>query len=309
VRAETGPRGGASAEGGAARDRVVVTGAAGQLGKQVVRAFDAGGWQTLGLAHDRADITSRQTMAEIEQWQPDVIVNCAAWTDVDGCARDPDRAMAINGEAAGRLAEAAAATDAIMVQISTNEVFDGTSKELYQEDDDPSPINAYGASKLAGERLVAQAAPRHLLVRTAWIFGPGGRNFPGKILEIARRQAAAGEPVRVVADEYGNPTWAPDLAEAIRIAVTAFESGGVGSGVLHIAGEPPTTRFAWAEVVLKDVTGARLVPISLDQYPRASRVPPRAVLSTARARSLGIPPSDWRPATARYVSDLLAAVS
>jgi dTDP-4-dehydrorhamnose reductase len=293
----------------AAGGRVAVTGAAGQLGRQVVRAFDAVGWQTLGLTHDGGDIASENTIAEIEEWRPEVIVNCAAWTDVDGCAREPERAMKINGEAAGRVADAAAVADAIMVQISTNEVFDGSSDELYGEDDEPNPINAYGASKLAGERLVAKAAPRHLLVRTAWIFGPGGRNFPGKILGIARRQAAAGEPVRVVADEHGNPTWAPDLAEAIRVAVAAFEADRLGSGILHLAGGPPTTRFLWAEAVLKEVPGVQLVPISLDQYPRPSRVPPRAVLSTARARSLGIPPSDWRPATARYVSDLLAAVS
>jgi dTDP-4-dehydrorhamnose reductase len=274
-----------------------------------MRAFDEGGWQTLGLTHDEGDITSAKTIAEIEHWQPDVIVNCAAWTDVDGCARDPGLAMAINGDAAGRVAEAAAAADATMVQISTNEVFDGASDEPYREDDEPNPINAYGASKLAGERLVAQASPRHLLVRTAWIFGPGGRNFPAKILEVARRQAAAGEPVRVVADEHGNPTWAPDLAEAIHVAVAAFEAGGLGPGILHVAGGPPTSRFAWAEAVLRQVPGVQLVPISLAQYPRPSRVPPRAVLSTERTRSLGIPPFDWRPATASYVSDLLAAVS
>ena len=289
--------------------RVAVTGAAGQLGRQVVRAFGADGWKTLRLEHGHGDITSDATITDIKEWRPQVVVNCAAWTDVDGCARDPERAMAINGEAAGRVAEAAAAADAVMVQVSTNEVFDGSTYEPYREDDEPSPINAYGASKLAGERFVAQWAPRHLVVRTAWIFGPGGRNFPGKILEIARRQAAAGEPVRVVADERGNPTWAPDLAEAIRIAVIAFGDGTLGPGVLHVAGEPPASRFEWAETVLKEVPGVQLVPISLDQYPRPSRVPPRAVLSTERARSLGIPPSDWRPATARYTSELLAAVS
>jgi dTDP-4-dehydrorhamnose reductase len=299
----------ANAARGGLRGRVAVTGAGGQLGRQVVRAFDARGWQTLGMGHDDGDITVDTTISKMKEWRPDVIVNCAAWTDVDGCARDPERAMAINGAAAGRVAEAAAAVDAVMVQVSTNEVFDGSSSEPYREDDEPSPINAYGASKLAGERFVARSAPRHLVVRTAWIFGPGGRNFPGKILEIARRQAAAGQPLRVVADERGNPTWAPDLAEAIRIAVVAFREGRLGPGVLHVAGEPPASRFEWAETVLKEVPGVQVVPISLDQYPRPSRVPPRAVLSTERARSLGIPPSDWRPATAHYTSDLLATVS
>ena len=172
------------------RGRVVVTGAGGQLGRQLVTAFAAAGWQATGLSHGQLDISDRATLSEeMDGLRPDVVINAAAWTDVDGCARDPERALAVNGSAAGLVAEAAAEVDAVIVQISTNEVFDGQHLARYAEDDEPRPINPYGASKLAGERLVSAANARHLIVRTAWIFGPGGRNFPSKILEAARRKA------------------------------------------------------------------------------------------------------------------------
>ena len=285
--------------------RIAVTGASGQLGRQVLRVFEEAGWRTVGLSHDRLDVTDPRRLGELRDWAPDVVVNCAAWTDVDGCARDPDRATAINGTAAGAVAEAAAYGGGLMVQISTNEVFDGSAPDPYTEDDEPSPVNPYGASKLLGERLVALSAPRHLIVRTAWIFGPGGRNFPAKMIEVARRHAAAGEAARVVADEYGNPTWAPDLAQGILVAIGAVQAGYLSGSILHVAGAPPASRYEWAQAILADAPGLQLVPISLSEYQRPSRVPPRAVLATERASALGIPPSDWRSATARYVQDVL----
>lgn len=296
-----------ASDAGLTAGRIAVTGAAGQLGRQVVRVFEEAGWRTLGLSHGRLDITDPRSLSELRDWGPDLVVNCAAWTDVDGCARDPERAMAINGTAAGTLAKAAASGGALMVQISTNEVFDGSADDPYTEDDEPGPVNPYGASKLLGERLVALSAPRHLIVRTAWIFGPGGRNFPAKMIEVVSRQAAAGEAVRVVADEHGNPTWAPDLAQGILMAIGADQAGYLSGSILHIAGAPPASRYEWARAILADTPGLQLVPISLAEYQRPSRVPPRAVLATERASALGIPPSDWRSATARYVRDVLAA--
>ncbi len=200
------------------RRRTAITGAVGQLGTELVRAFAAAGDEVLALARPEFDITRPADLKRLTAWRPDVVVNSAAWTDVDGCARDPERAMRINGEAAGAVAAAGAAAGALSVQISTNEVFDGELDRPYAEDDEPSPINPYGASKLAGERAVATANPRHLIVRTAWLFGPRGTNFVTKILAAAERARAAGEPLRVVDDEWGNPTWTPLARGSDRLA-------------------------------------------------------------------------------------------
>ncbi len=286
--------------------KIVVTGADGQLGRQLVAAFRQDGWEVAGRGHADLDIADDVAAEQVTGEQPSVVINAAAWTDVDGCARDPDRAMQINAIAAGRIAEAAAAGGALSVQISTNEVFDGAATHAYREDDEPNPINPYGASKLAGERAVIAANPRHLIVRTAWIFGPGGRNFPSKIIEAAARQRAAGEPLRVVADEIGNPTWAPDLATAIRSAVMAQLGGRLIPGALHICGSPPVSRFGWAEHILASMPELTLEPISADAFPRGSRTPLRAVLATDKALSLGIGPLDWRAPTSRYAADLAA---
>jgi len=282
--------------------RVVVTGAGGQLGRQLVVAFEAAGDTVIGLDHAGLDLSDPGAPSTLRDLAPDVVVNSAAWTDVDGCARDPERAMAVNGAAAGRLAAAAAAGAASFVQISTNEVFDGHDPIAYDESAPASPINPYGASKLAGERAVAAANSDHLIVRTAWIFGPGGTNFPSRIVAAGRRALDRGEPVRIVTDEYGNPSWAPDLARAI---VTAVRAGT--RGTLHVAGEPAVSRHDWARVILERMPEVGVVPITRDQYARASSAPAHAVLSTARAAAIGIEPMDWHDPTREYAAELLAA--
>lgn len=280
--------------------RVVILGAEGQLGRQLVTAFETAGHAVTGLGHRTFDLMDPNAPRHLLELRPEVVVNAAAWTDVDGCARDPQKAMEINGVAPGRLALAAATIDAAFVQISTNEVFDGGSADPYTEDATPNPINPYGASKLAGEREVASANPKHLIVRTAWIFGPGGTNFPSKIVAAARGARERRLPLRVVADEHGNPTWAPDLAHAVARAVNA-DLGGT----LHLAGEPPTTRYEWTCEILAGVADLRLEAISRMDYERPAPVPPRAILSMDRASSLGFEPMDWRPPTRRFAAELL----
>lgn len=271
--------------------RVAITGAAGQLGRELVRAFIEAGDEVLALSRPDFDITDASDLSRVTAWRPEVVVNSAAWTDVDGCARDPERAMRINGRAAGAVAEAAARADALIVQISTNEVFDGALDHPYAEADAPNPINPYGASKLAGERLVAKANSDHLIVRTAWLFGPDGDNFVSKIRRAADTASAASAPLRVVSDEWGNPTWVPALADA----VSACVQQGV-SGVLHLAGQPATTRFDWAQLALKG-RPVRLEPMESREYVRPSLVPTRAVLSTSLADAYGIPRISWRRPT------------
>ena len=267
--------------------RVAITGAAGQLGGELVRAFGARGDEVLALVRPEFDVTRVRDLDRLAAWNPDVVVNAAAWTDVDGCARDPELAMRINGEAAGAVARAAATAGALVVQVSTNEVFDGSLDRPYTEDDAPHPINPYGASKLAGERLVAAANPRHLIVRTAWLFGPGGTNFVTKILDAAARSREAGQPLRVVADEWGNPTWTPTLADDI----TVLAESQLHPELVHLAGEPPASRLAWASAFVP--TDVAIEPIGMVDFARPSRVPPRAVLAMDKARALGIPPRSW----------------
>ena len=264
--------------------RIGITGATGQLGTQLLRAFAGDGHEVVPLARPAFDLENPVLPSDL-----DLVVNAAAWTDVDGCASDPDRAMRLNGDAPGHLAAAAERSAAGFIQISTNEVFSGRDRDRYDEGADPHPINAYGRSKLAGERAVTRAHPGATVVRTAWIHG-GPRSFPVKIRAAAERAAAAGEPLRVVADEIGNPTPADQLADRIARLATLPDP----PRVVHLAGEPAASRFDWALAVLADVLDApRVEPIRLDEFRRASTPPPHAVLDTTLSRSVGLPPIKW----------------
>ena len=288
--------------------RVAITGARGQLGRQLVEAFRANGDEVLPLSRPQLDLDSPEAaIGLLRDARPEVIVHAAAWTDVDGCARDPEAALRRNGDTPRRLAEATAAWEPLFVQISTNEVFDGTATAPYAEDAAPNPVNPYGASKLAAEEAVREAAPRHLVIRTAWLFGPGGENFVSKILAAATRATQRGEPLRVVDDEWGNPTWAPSLAAAIVTAVRVAPEADVR--LLHLAGSPATTRLGWASVALEalGMDRPRIEPISGAAFARDSRVPPRAVLATGLARNLGITPMGWQRETADHARSLTGA--
>jgi dTDP-4-dehydrorhamnose reductase len=257
--------------------RIAITGAAGQLGRSLVNAFRDAGDEVLSLARPDFDITRANDLARLTTWHPDIVINSAAWTDVDGCALDPRRAMEINGEAAGAVAEAAERAGALVVQISTNEVFDGALDRPYVETDMPQPINSYGASKLAGELATSAANPRNIIVRTSWLFGPSGSNFVTKILAASERASAVGAPVRVVEDEWGNPTWTPWLAAAIEELLARASPGRIQ----HAVGMPAVSRLGWARVAFaaahRDVA---IVPIPMAEFERASTPPPRALLGS-----------------------------
>jgi dTDP-4-dehydrorhamnose reductase len=281
--------------------RVAITGAGGQLGRQLVAAFAAAGHDVRGLTRADLRLDDPSSFEPLRAWRPDVVVNSAAWTDVDASARDPDRAMRINAHGAGAIARFAASLGAGIVQVSTNEVFDGSLDRPYRPDDRPNPINPYGASKLAGERAVATATPMHLIVRTAWLFGPGGTNFVTKILDAARRATASGSPMRLVVDEIGNPTWTPDLAAAI---VSLVASGR--TGIVHAGGVPPTSRLGWGRVALEAAgVDIPVEPVGLSAFERASTPPPRAVLEPSDI----VPEMAWEPVTRAYASAIGSAVA
>jgi dTDP-4-dehydrorhamnose reductase len=211
------------------RMRMLVTGAGGMLGSAVAAAAAAAGHDVVPLARAELDVTEAGAVrAAVLDAAPDAVVNCAAWTDVDGAEAAEPEATAVNGAGAGHVAAAAAAAGAHVVHLSTDYVFDGTAATPYAEDAPPAPLSAYGRSKLAGEEAVAAAAPgRHAIVRSSWLFGPGGRNFVDTILRLGGER----DEVTVVDDQVGSPTYTGHLAPAL-VAIAERRA----TGVLHVAG-------------------------------------------------------------------------
>jgi dTDP-4-dehydrorhamnose reductase len=213
-----------------------------------------------------------------------VVVHAAAMTDVDGCERDPQAAQRVNAAGAANVAAAGVR----VIQLSTEYVFDGELEREYREDDDPRPRSAYGRSKLAGERAVLEAGP-NLVVRSSWVFGEG-RNF----LRAVRDADRAGRGLRVVDDQWGRPTWARDLARAL----AGLAVPGGPAGIVHVAGDgEPCT---WADLAELAV-GRPVQRISSAEWGAPAPRPRRAVLALDRARSMGLPLTDWRTSVASYL--------
>jgi len=295
--------------------RVAVTGAGGRLGRAVVAALEdapfSGPFGPIAWTRAIFDLDAPDGVGGLlDRDRPEVVVHCAAWTDVDGCAREPDLALRRNGAATGVLARATAARGIDLIVVSTNEVFDGarTDGRGYGPAEPTNPINAYGRSKAAGEEAAADAyagsGAALGIARTAWLYGPPGNDFPSKILAAAGRAAAAGEPLRLVADEFGSPSYTADVAEAIAELVGA-DGGGAVRGVHHLVNGGRASRAEWARELLRQ---ARLdvatedVPAST--WPRASTPPAWAVLEPTPLPG-GEPLRAWQAALADYLPTLL----
>jgi dTDP-4-dehydrorhamnose reductase len=273
--------------------RIFITGHKGQLGRTLYAALAE---HTLtGCDLPELDITDREAIgAAIGGFAPDVVIHAAAWTDVDGCARDPERAYHANALGTQNVALACAACGAAMVYVSTNEVFDGEATEPYREWDPPHPINPYARSKAAGEWFVRHLLTRFYIARTAWLYAPGGRNFPHRIIQLADER----EVLRVVADEVGNPTYAPDLAAAIAALI---RTGAYG--VYHLTNAGYCSRYDFAREILR-ISGREHVPvepITLDEFQRASTPPRFAPLANTAAAALGIEPRSWQDALEEFL--------
>lgn len=275
--------------------RLLVTGAKGQLGRALERAAAARGVAYSGLDLPEFDITDAAAVAEaVARARPDAIVNCAAFTAVDAAEEDEARATEVNGVAVGHLAVASDEAGALLVQVSTDYVFDGTSRRPYREDDPPRPASAYGRSKLVGEASAARAR-RHLIVRTAWLFGDG-HNFVEAIVGQVARGAAS---LRVVADQVGCPTYAEDLAAAI-LGLVGADAGGV----FHAVNRGAVSWHGFAvEIVAQLGSHIPVAPISTAETGRRAPRPAYGVLDTARLESLlGEPLPPWQDALRRYLS-------
>ena len=243
------------------------------------------------------DITRvEQVRSAIGVAGPDVVIHCAAFTDVDGCARDPEKAQLVNVTGTRNVAVACAEHGVAMVLLSSNEVFDGRSAVPYIETDEPAPINPYGQSKLAAEQLTRELLERHFIVRTSWMYAAGGVNF----VHIIRQLAESGEPLAIVTDELGVPTYAPDLARAILELVEIAPHG-----TYHLVSAGQTSRYGLARKVL-DLSGYRSVPIRpilLEDYERASLPPRNGVLQNRAAATLCISLRPWEAALQQFLGE------
>jgi dTDP-4-dehydrorhamnose reductase len=250
--------------------RLVVTGAGGMLGQDVVRAA---GRDAVALSHADVDVTDAAAVHDAVAGA-DVAVNCAAWTDVDGAESDPDGAMRVNRDGARNVAEAAER----VLYVSSDYVFDGRKRTPYVESDPTGPLSSYGRSKLAGEQATAGANPRHFIVRSSWLFGPGGPNFVKTMLRLGSER----DKLRVVDDQIGCPTFTGHLAEAIvRLAETeAF-------GVHHIAGSGRCSWYEFArEIFERSGVDCHVEPGTTEEYPLPAPRPAWSVLGSERGHSL-----------------------
>ena len=276
--------------------KILITGAGGMLGRALK--------ETLSPEHDvaafaRADLDFTDlgaTLAALGRARPQAVIHAGAWTDVDGCERDPDRAWRVNALGSRNVAVACQEAGAACCYISTDYVFDGEKPDPSTEFDAPNPISCYGASKLGGERYVQTLTPRHWIVRSSWLFGPGGKNFVKTILAKAR----AGEELRVVDDQVGSPTYTRDLARGISRLISAPHYG-----VWHVtnSGSCSWYRFAAAIVENAGLRGPRLEPIGSKDLRRPAPRPRNSVLRNYCWELEGWPPlRRWSDALREYLA-------
>jgi dTDP-4-dehydrorhamnose reductase len=279
--------------------KVLITGAGGMLGSVLVKHCEARGDEV--TAHGRAglDITNERAVRElVARVRPDAVFNCAAWTDVDGCELDPQRAFLVNSQGVEILATASRLAGAAFVTVSTDYVFDGRKETgFYTQRDDPHPLSAYGASKLEGERRAQVASARTLVVRSGWIFGPGGKNFLATVVERARR----GEHLKAIADSYGTPTYAPDLAARMRELAELDLPG-----IYHVvnAGEGASYEsFAREAAAAAGIEDAEIESVSMDSLKRPAPRPRNSRMRCLLSEAIGLKPlRNWREALREFAA-------
>ncbi|MBT8398740.1 MAG: dTDP-4-dehydrorhamnose reductase [Gemmatimonadetes bacterium] len=277
--------------------RLFVTGSKGLLGGYVVAEAGARGHAVLPSSRGTLDVTdSDRCMEMVKDAAPDVVIHCAAYTDVDGAESNEDLAMAVNGDGARNLALAAGASGCLLVHISTDYVFDGRSKRPYKESDPPAPVGAYGRSKLAGEEAVREVGGDHLLVRTSWLYGRGGRNFVDSIRKFARERPE----LRIVADEFGRPTWGRTLANTLLDLISAGATGTV-----HGCDSGTASWFDLATAIVSiEGLSTSLVPIPATEWESDAPRPLYSVLDLGRAQSLlNRPLPHWSESLQSYLGE------
>jgi len=258
---------------------VLILGAGGMLGHDLAAVFP--GARLCG--HHDLEITDESAVnAYIRGVKPDLVINAAAYTDVDGCEDDPARAFAVNGDAPGYIAAACHEVGARLIHYSTDYIFDG-SKTEYTESDEPNPINVYGASKLLGEQNIAREMENYIVIRTSWLFGRHGKNFVDTIRHLSRTN----ETVRVVTDQVGKPTYTLDLARK------TAEIAGYPAGIYHLTNEGVCSWYEFARAFAPNV-----VPCTSAEFPRKARRPAYSVLVNTKTSPL----RHWKEALEEYLN-------
>lgn len=283
---------------------LLVAGASGMLGTALRQVLPESGHRLCAPSEADLDITdaaqARDVLGRFAEQLPaglrGVVVNAAAYTDVERAEDEPARARLVNATGAGILASAAREAGLAFVHVSTDFVFDGRKTGPYVESDEPNPLSVYGVTKLEGECAVAEAYPDALVVRTAWLFGSGGASFPAKILAAARTR----DRLQVVTDEVGSPTYTIDLARGIAALADAR-----ASGLYHLAGAGWCSRFELAEEVvgLAGLT-TPIDQVTSDEFPTKAARPANSVLDCSKAAARGVTMRDWRESLAEFVAQL-----
>ncbi len=291
--------------------KILVTGTSGQLAQSLLAAGLAAGVDVVALRRPQLDLTIPGTLrTAVADVRPDVVVNAAAYTAVDKAESEEALARKVNATGAGELAAVCARAGASLIHISTDYVFDGTGARPYLEGDATAPINAYGRSKLAGEAAVTAAGPRHLILRTSWIYSPFGTNFVRTMLRLGAERQKLG----VVDDQLGCPTYAPHLADAI-LAIAAQVDGAAASdprwGIYHAAGSGETSWCGFAREIFRG-TAARGLPtpavdaLTTADYPTPARRPANSRLDCGKlAGTFGVGLPDWKDGTRDCLERLL----
>jgi dTDP-4-dehydrorhamnose reductase len=281
--------------------RILVTGANGQLGRALRRHL--GGHDVVAAGRGDLDVTDPEAVREaVRGWRPAAVVNCAAFTDVDGAEEHPEQASRVNGEAVRHLALACREVRAALVQVSTDYVFDGRLDRPYRIDDPPNPMNVYGASKLQGERYALDLLPEVYVVRTSWLYGIGGRNFVETMLRLGQERAA----IKVVTDQRGAPTFADDAARAIADLMWTGRYG-----IYHVTNQGSTTWFEFAGRIFA-AAGMRVevIPTTSAEFGRPARRPANSMLDPyPLEETIGYLLPRWEDGLARYLVQRRVAVS
>jgi len=287
--------------------RVTIIGTSGQLASELRRRRCAPGLTLLDV--EKVDVTDVGALrALLERHRPELILNASAYTAVDRAESEPERAFAVNESGPRHLADWCAQHGAALIHVSTDYVFDGSKPSSYVEQDQPAPLSVYGASKLAGEDAIRRALPRHVILRTSWVFSAHGQNFVKTMLRLARER----DELRVIADQHGRPTAAADLADAMLRVAERVQTGSARFGTFHFAGTGSTSWHGFAEAIVAEQAAfterrPRVTAIGTTDYPLPAKRPANSVLDTAEfARAFAHNPRSWREGLREVVQELLA---
>jgi dTDP-4-dehydrorhamnose reductase len=291
---------------------ILVFGARGQVGREIVALATARGVPVAGLSRQDADITNEVTVrAALDVHRPAVAVNAAAYTSVDRAEREPELAAAVNITGPAVLAAACASAGVPLIHLSCEQVFDGTKKRPYVENDKVMPLSVYGRTKAEGEAKVRELLPRHVILRTSWIYGAHGRNFLRNVLKLAGER----EELRMVGDQIGCPTATIDLAEAMLVVARKLATEAKVSGTFHFAGSGATSWYKFAsEIVQRQAVFTSRTPkvteIKLSEYPTAAKRGLNCELDSSRFRSaFGYAASPWSFRVAEVVAAVISAAN